>query len=139
MLSQLAGQGLFTLNCHRHTESSDFLGGLRPDRGGGGSGDEIGESRHSSGLRFAWSDGPLVTAMRRGAVFLADEISLADDSVIERLNSVLEPERTVLLAEKIDTSATEVGRWSQDLNQCCGSMTLWFGSGSGSGSADPCL
>jgi midasin len=116
VLSQLAGQGLFTLNCHRHTESSDFLGGLRPDRNGG-SGDEIGESRHSAGLRFAWSDGPLVTAMRRGAVFLADEISLADDSVIERLNSVLEPERTVLLAEKIDTSATEVGWWrSQDLN-----------------------
>jgi midasin len=106
VLSRLAGQGLFTLNCHRHTESSDFLGGLRPDRGGGG--DEIGEPRQSTGLRFAWSDGPLVTAMRRGAVFLADEISLADDSVIERLNSVLEPERTVLLAEKIDTSATEV-------------------------------
>ncbi len=49
-----------------------------------------------------------MTAMRRGDVFLADEISLADDSVVERLNSVLEPERTVLLAEKIDTSATEV-------------------------------
>ena len=30
--------------------------------------------------------------------------------------AVLEPERTVLLAEKIDTSATEVRRWSQDLN-----------------------
>jgi midasin len=118
----------------------DFLGGLRPDRGAGsGGGDEIGESRYSTGLRFAWSDGPLVTAMRRGAVFLADEISLADDSVIERLNSVLEPERTVLLAEKIDTSATEVGRWSQDLNQCCGSRTFWCGSGSGSGSGDPYL
>jgi hypothetical protein len=23
--------------------------------------------------------------------------------------------------------------------QCCGSMTFWCGSGSGSGSADPCL
>ena len=29
-----------------------------------------------------------------------DEISLADDSVLERLNSVLEPERTLVLAEK---------------------------------------
>ena len=33
-------------------------------------------------------------------MFLIDEISLADDSVLERLNSVLEPERTILLAEK---------------------------------------
>ena len=29
-----------------------------------------------------------------------DEISLADDSVLERLNSVLETERTLVLAEK---------------------------------------
>lgn len=33
-------------------------------------------------------------------MFLIDEISLADDSVLERLNSVLEPERTLVLAEK---------------------------------------
>ena len=42
----------------------------------------------------------MVTALLEGAVFLMDEISLADDSVLERLNSVLEPERTLLLAEK---------------------------------------
>jgi midasin len=48
---------------------------------------------------FAWHDGPLVEAMRAGEVFLLDEISLADDSVLERLNSVLEPSRTVVLAE----------------------------------------
>jgi len=35
-----------------------------------------------------------------GGIFLADEISLADDSVLERINSVLEPERTLLIAEK---------------------------------------
>ena len=49
-----------------------------------------------------------MSAMRRGLIFLADEISLADDSVVERLNSVLEPERRVLLAEKIDSQDTEV-------------------------------
>lgn len=49
---------------------------------------------------FEWVDGPLVQAMKDGAVFLADEISLADDSVLERLNSLLEPERTLLVAEK---------------------------------------
>ncbi|PFH60869.1 hypothetical protein XA68_10182 [Ophiocordyceps unilateralis] len=49
---------------------------------------------------FEWSDGALVEAMRGGHLFLLDEISLADDSVLERLNSVLEPQRTLLLAEK---------------------------------------
>jgi midasin len=49
---------------------------------------------------FAWSDGSLVRAMKKGEHFLLDEISLAEDSVLERLNSVLEPSRTILLAEK---------------------------------------
>ncbi|GAA5820590.1 hypothetical protein JCM11251_003065 [Rhodosporidiobolus azoricus] len=49
---------------------------------------------------FEWHDGPLVQAMRGGDLILLDEISLADDSVLERLNSVLEPSRTLVLAEK---------------------------------------
>ncbi|PBP16626.1 ATPase [Diplocarpon rosae] len=49
---------------------------------------------------FEWSDGPLVEALKDGQFFLLDEISLADDSVLERLNSVLETQRTILLAEK---------------------------------------
>ncbi len=35
---------------------------------------------------FAWVDGPLVTAMRRGDMILVDEINLAEDAVLERLN-----------------------------------------------------
>ena len=45
--------------------------------------------------------------MKEGHVLLVDEISLADDSVLERLNSVLEVERSLLLSEKgggIDTA-----------------------------------
>jgi midasin len=49
---------------------------------------------------FEWSDGPLVHAMHAGNLLLLDEVSLADDSVLERLNSVLEPGRTLVLAEK---------------------------------------
>ena len=55
---------------------------------------------YRSNALFEWSDGSLVTAMKTGSFFLLDEISLADDSVLERLNSVLEPQRTVVLAEK---------------------------------------
>ena len=54
---------------------------------------------------FEWADGALVEAMRCGGAFLVDEISLAEDSVLERLNSVLEPEHSLLLAEKPLTGA----------------------------------
>ncbi|XP_038059526.1 midasin-like [Patiria miniata] len=90
----LANQKLYTVNCHLHTETSDFLGGLRPVRQHSSDKDEDKQKL------FEWCDGPLVLAMREDAAFLIDEISLADDSVLERLNSVLEPERTLLLAER---------------------------------------
>ncbi|RWS31507.1 midasin-like protein [Leptotrombidium deliense] len=80
----------FALNCHLHTESADFLGSLRPVRVHDGDNNRL----------FEWVDGPLIDAMQQGGVFLVDEISLADDSVLERLNSVLEPERTLLLSER---------------------------------------
>ncbi|KAG7192420.1 uncharacterized protein KQ657_001821 [Scheffersomyces spartinae] len=56
--------------------------------------------RKESNTLFEWNDGPLVQAMKTSNFFLLDEISLADDSVLERLNSVLEPERSLFLAEK---------------------------------------
>jgi midasin (ATPase involved in ribosome maturation) len=49
---------------------------------------------------FEWHDGPLVRAMKDGDIFLLDEINLAEDAVIERLNSVLESGRTLTLAER---------------------------------------
>lgn len=49
---------------------------------------------------FEWVDGPLVQAMRAGDILLIDELNLAEDAVLERLNSVLEPGRSVTLAEK---------------------------------------
>ena len=84
---------LFSVNCHMHTEAADFLGGLRPVRS-----KEEGEQQKL----FEWSNGPLIESMQQGEMFLIDEISLADDSVLERLNSILEPERLLVLSEKGD-------------------------------------
>jgi midasin len=61
-----------------------------------------------SKVLFEWTDGPLVEAMKCGDYFLLDEISLADDSVLERLNSVLEPSRLIVLAEKGDGKIHEI-------------------------------
>lgn len=81
LIAFMSGQNLFSVNCHMHTESSDFLGNLRPVRQA--------VSDPESHKLFEWVDGPLIQAMRNGDLFLADEISLADDSVLERLNSLL--------------------------------------------------
>ncbi|KAI8073967.1 hypothetical protein BC940DRAFT_267177 [Gongronella butleri] len=93
MLAETYGQQLVIVNCHQNTETSDLLGGQRPVR-------QDNADENDKKELFAWHDGPLVQSMRDGHLFLLDEISLADDSVLERLNSVLEPSRLLVLAEK---------------------------------------
>ncbi|XP_018427598.1 PREDICTED: midasin [Nanorana parkeri] len=95
LFAALSDQTLYSVNCHQHMETSDFLGGLRPVRHRSKSKDDMENTK-----LFEWHDGPLVLAMREDSFFLMDEISLADDSVLERLNSVLEVEKTLVLAEK---------------------------------------
>ncbi|BET00740.1 ATPase family associated with various cellular activities (AAA) [Nesidiocoris tenuis] len=90
LIALIRRQKLHSVNCHQHSESSDFLGGLRPVR----------DQAEQKGKLFEWVDGPLIRAMKEGMMFLADEISLADDSVLERLNSLLEPERKLMVSEK---------------------------------------
>ncbi|KAE8602908.1 hypothetical protein XENTR_v10014171 [Xenopus tropicalis] len=95
LFAALASQTLHCVNCHQHMETSDFLGGLRPIRQRSKDKDDVEYSK-----LFEWHDGPLVLAIKEDGFFLMDEISLADDSVLERLNSVLEVEKTLVLAEK---------------------------------------
>ena len=57
---------------------------------------------------FEWHDGILVEAMQQGGLLLIDEISLANDSVLERLNSVFESERMLVLSEKSTSEAIKI-------------------------------
>lgn len=171
LYSLLLNQHLHILNCHQHTETSDFLGCLRPVRGkekiaqqlhaalveflASTTEDEakkqeftrmaiskllaMYESARSSALKqltedmsaeeespvsvliqrvdnlkrrfqsiFEWCDGPLVESMKNGDLILVDEVNLAEDAVLERLNSVLEPSRGLLLAEKGGDQVEEI-------------------------------
>ncbi|KAH8704657.1 hypothetical protein GQ44DRAFT_763966 [Phaeosphaeriaceae sp. PMI808] len=81
-------------------EMYDKLVKEAPDLIPNGHREEIYANRIKAAALFEWADGSLVHAMKQGHYFLLDEISLADDSVLERLNSVLEQSRTLLLAEK---------------------------------------
>ncbi|EDW01516.1 GH20407 [Drosophila grimshawi] len=110
LLASIAQVRLRILNCHMHTEGADFLGGLRPCRG-----QQNGEQQAQK--LFEWADGPLIYAMLEGSYFMADEISLAEDSVLERLNCILEPERSVLLAEKGGVVEEDVTVSESNLNK----------------------
>lgn len=46
--------------------------------------------------------------MEKGGLLLIDEISLANDSVLERLNSVFEADRTLVISEKSSTEAVRI-------------------------------
>ncbi len=154
MAAASRGQCLHVVNCNQHTETSDFIGGYRPNRHReraiaefqrataqfnmlaaraslpvlDAASDDIVDivqlaakaeamavdaddalraatlamtkAAISARRPFEWMDGPLVEAMRNGDMILIDELNLAEDAVIERLNSVLEPGRTLTLAEK---------------------------------------
>ncbi|RLN87173.1 hypothetical protein BBJ28_00016114, partial [Nothophytophthora sp. Chile5] len=169
LYSLLFGQPLHILNCHQHTETSDFLGCLRPVRGKEKIAQDLEESlvsflvsceetvdseetelrrkevqamgiaamlakyesvrskalQEESAIQtplvdridflkrrfqsiFEWADGPLVESMKSGDLILIDEVNLAEDAVLERLNSVLEPSRTLLLAEKGGDQVEEI-------------------------------
>ena len=107
ILATAVGQELFTVNCNMNSDASDFIGSLRPvrnrstDEGITDSNTEAEPETFQSKAAhlFEWQDGPVVLAAKTGGFLLLDEISLADDSVLERLNSLFEQERTLLVAE----------------------------------------
>ncbi|KAE8307881.1 hypothetical protein BDV41DRAFT_568708 [Aspergillus transmontanensis] len=75
---------LLIVNAHVNLETGDLIGAQRPLL-------KMRQVIQTNIARlnalFEWSDGSLITAMKTGQYFLLDEISLADDSVLERLNS----------------------------------------------------
>ena len=50
-------------------------------------------------IRFHWCDGVLLQAIKEGYWFLIDEMNLAQQSVLEGLNAILDHRRTVYIPE----------------------------------------
>ena len=142
MMAKILGVPFYSLNCHKHTEVSDFLGGWKPSRGKDNlmaeavkvlkenlskRGNQLPEITNVNDLEtivsiqrenlskqivdrlstiisklkseFEWVEGNLVEAVRSGGIYLIDEISLANDSVLERLNSLLESTRELSIQQ----------------------------------------
>ena len=79
---------------------------------------------------FAWSDGPLLRALRSGAWVLLDELNLAGQSVLEGLNAVLDhraearAEAVTLGGQARGASMPTCSRCLLPLQQCAGQARL---------------
>ncbi|KAF7703829.1 Midasin [Cucumispora dikerogammari] len=81
LLAKNRNQRLITVNFNGNIEASDFIGQF---------------AVNNSCIEFI--NGPVVEAMQTGSILLLDELNLCSDSVIERLNSVLDS-RSLYLTE----------------------------------------
>ena len=88
-LAALVGQPVMRLNLSGATDVSEFVGRFVPD-----------ETRQGNGWK--WEDGLVVKAMLEGYWLILDELNLAEASVLERLNSILERNPSLLLSEYND-------------------------------------
>lgn len=57
------------------------------------------ENDEEESIEFAWCDGVLLQAIKEGHWFLIDEMNLAQQSVLEGLNAILDHRKTVYIPE----------------------------------------
>jgi len=58
-----------------------------------------GNAKDDDDIQFRWCDGALLRAIKEGHWFLIDEMNLAQQSVLEGLNAILDHRRTVYIPE----------------------------------------
>lgn len=77
------GVGCYTVNGHADTEVADLVGRYVPQPGGG----------------YRWVDGPLVKAMREGAILFLDDVTLISPGVLSRIYPVLDGRGRIFVEE----------------------------------------
>ena len=122
---------LITINCHENMDTNDFLGSLRNvqshinnnennnninnnnnDKYSYNNNNNINNNNNNNNEEnnnlFEWVDGPITSSMKNGNIVLIDEIDLVLDSVIERMNSILETDSVLVLSEKNINDEVEI-------------------------------
>ena len=104
ILAKKYNQEVVTINFNSDFEASDFIGSFEilssvsdsntKDKGICSDADSFNRSE----VKIIFKDGPIIEAMKKGKILLLDEINLCPDSVIERLNSLLDS-NTMFLTE----------------------------------------
>ena len=57
------------------------------------------DSDDETEIQFSWCDGVLLRAIKEGHWFLIDEMNLAQQSILEGLNAILDHRKTVYIPE----------------------------------------
>lgn len=85
-MAKATGNALVRINLSEQTDMMDLLGADFPVHGGAPG-------------QFAWSDGPLLIAIKSGAWVLLDELNLANQTILEGLNAILDHRAEVFIPE----------------------------------------
>ena len=94
-LAKISGRSLTRVNLSEQTDMMDLLGSEYPTVHAKDGDDE---DDHED-IQFRWCDGVLLRAIKEGHWFLIDEMNLAQQSVLEGLNAILDHRRTVYIPE----------------------------------------
>ena len=110
-LAGLLRQPVVRINLNGQTDTGELIGRYVPrdDEDGGLSSDWIDDDEGGTlavrqrasvaGSLWRWQDGLVVQAMKAGWWVLLDEVNLAEPQILERLNSVLETDPSLILTE----------------------------------------
>lgn len=60
---------------------------------------DLSEDEDQDEIHFRWGDGVLLSAIKEGHWLLIDEMNLAQQSILEGLNAILDHRRTVYIPE----------------------------------------
>ncbi|KAK4395085.1 Midasin, partial [Sesamum angolense] len=85
-LGRFSGHTVVRINLSEQTDIMDLLGSDLP-------------IESDEGIQFAWSDGILLQALKKGSWVLLDELNLAPQSVLEGLNAILDHRAEVFIPE----------------------------------------
>ena len=91
-MAHLTNSPLRRVNLHDQTDEVELFGGYKPGADGG----------------FVWKDGTITSAIRHGHWLLLDELNLADQAVLERMNPLLDGDGYIVLTEKEDKERVQV-------------------------------
>ncbi|MBS2035614.1 AAA family ATPase [bacterium] len=79
------------VNLSNYTDTQQLIGGYFPAIDP--------QTKKPVAGKFEWRDGVVVEAMKKGQWLVLDEVNLADPAVLEKLNSLLDPDRALVLDE----------------------------------------
>jgi MoxR-like ATPase len=90
-LAQMTNNNVRRFNLSNQTDVTEFIGGYVPKM-------DPATGKPVAG-QYEWKDGLMIEAMKRGDWVILDEINLAEPSILERLNSLLDDDRAIVLTE----------------------------------------